>query len=939
MKKYILFFVLLALSSPSWALRCIKDYRGDGLGGVIVAIPDEVTGPFNDDYLCRRAGYFKAADEQTVSHDPPLTPDFSLTQKNNVSVWLNSIDQKAMKDCDPTLPPTQLDFYKSLRSITGRMNCNNVKTASGKKLSLDTVFFDDQTLSKVEACTCMVQEGPPPKISKAFEKEQLQRISNYITEEYIGNLAPSRIYQYSLQGSILPANSVKACDDLVMDIQVQNFVKENLEQFAPEAKMIFGKMTAEDALTIYNKTQKPDKKLKAVPTISQESFTKFGAYWANAITKANAAKSYSKLKENLCSLTSAERGEQFEVDLHDQSQFDLIVAEDKTTAPTTIEESVERAFMDKMLCSRIGSSGTLLIDELNKKVFESLNSPKKPEIAFMEGFTKIVSSDINNRCRKSEEHIGQLSKGSMAAILNDDNLVKELFGNNIKSRESSQRYYCQMMKKQLKSNPEYFLEQFCNYKMGEPLPPNRCVSIGDFINTTFVYEAEASSNGEADADQGRVVSTIVDNLKRDGKVKDSIQRKMNDVHVEHATTLSDLTKRAKNFMGPTRDGKVRIDLNNFTAPDYNEATFRTPVSQEAKKNTRVAEVKEQAAPSTVAQRNNVLPNSDMAKLNATNNPMAANTQEQIQGQVQSPVSQPAITYENRNTIISSPTVVTQTPAPSAAQVVASSTTSLEKKAKTPKLFSNKTVKSENESDESDEEEIITEVKKVSASSKDSSKKDASKSNTLTFSGSKGSSNTTSNSSRVPTFQEASRNPSFIPEEAVRSYAEAKHFDKSFSQRKTDSDTRHEDFKDPSPPDTGIMLSAFRTGKIGNKSLTKVTIGDEIKDLKSFENTNTYHGPVVIVEDKAKNERYICRAIINDNKDGGEKFIGLDATAPKASEMAGYKCTNEVLAKDKVKTASESIGTVEKQEALKVLSTNERMYKAFVLDKIIKSTNK
>ncbi len=919
MKKLILIVLLLASSNSSWALKCFKGVNDSTIGAIAI-IPDGGSEPYTNDYRCRQAGHARSAEDQDIVTSN-LKPKYNQTTKNDVTQWLSSLEHDFQNDCDPALPPTQMDFYKSLKIITGKMNCDNsnTKNSKEKKLSSDNIFFQEDTLSKVQACTCMVQEGPAPKMNKEFKETQLQKISNYITEEYIGNLAPSRIYQYSLESNILPNGSVEACNQLVMDIEVQEFVKNNLEKTAPEAKLIFGKMTAEDTLSIYKKTQSNGEKIGAIPVVTREGFEKFGTYWAETLTKAQSTNSYKKLKDNLCSLATAKVTDYFEFDLNDKTKFTEVISEDKATAPITQEDREERAFLDKMLCSRIGSGETLLIDEISKELFNLTNSPKKVQTAFMDNFTEIVSKDINNRCKKSEEHLGQLSKGSMAAILNDNGLLKTLFGINQKDKGLIQHYYCQMMKKQLKSSPEYFLEQFCDYKLGEPLPPNRCVSIGDFINTTFVYEDEGTDNNtENPNSQQSVVSTIVEGIKKDEKITDSIKRKISDVQVSHIASLSDVTQRAASFVGPNKSGKVRINLESYQAPEHREVsvTKKTePVANNLKtgRNTN----------SMMTQGNNILPSKAFAplkrvsELGQTTTPQAA-------------AAQPVITYEKRSVTVNN---ATDAPPPISSQVI-SPPPVIKKKA--PRLFKEE---KEISSFEEDEDEVIVEPKKNTSYLKNADKKESAKSTSIAFSNSKNNSNSSgvNITTRTSGFQEATNNPSSIPEEAVRSYTEARRFDQSFSQNRINERTHYDEYKDPVSPETGIMLSAFRTGKIGNKNLTKVIIGEEIKDLKSFERTNTYHGPVVIVEDKTKKERYICRAIVNDLTDGSEKFIGLEAAAPKENELAGYKCTNEVIAQENAKASKMML--TEKQEAIKTLSTNERMYKAFVLDKIIKNKSK
>lgn len=919
MKKLILITVLLTSSSSSWALKCFKDLK-DSTFSAIVIVSDEASGPYTNDYRCRQAGYARSAEDEDINSTPYLRYNYSQPKKNDVTQWLGSLEQSNQNNCDPSLNSSQMDFYKSLKTITGKMNCDNgvPKIPKINKISYDNIFFQDDKLSKVQACACMVQEGPAPKMSKEFQQAQLQKISNYITEEYIGNLAPSRIYQYSLEGNILPPGSVDACNQLVMNIEVQEFVKSNLEKTAPEAKVIFGKMTAEDTLSIYNKTRSDSEKFSAIPVVTREGFEKFGTYWADTLAKAQSTNTYQTLKNNLCSLTATKVTEYFEIDLNEKSKFAEVISENTTTAPTTQIDKEERAFLDKMLCSRVGSGETLLIDEISNQLLSLTNSPKKAQNAFMDNFTAIVGKDINNRCKKSEEHLGQLSKGSMAAILNDNGLLKALFGINQKDKGLIQHYYCQMMKKQLKSSPEYFLEQFCDYKRGEPLPPNRCISIGDFINTTFVYEdGDTNDRVENPNSQQAVISTIVEGIKKDDKIQDSIKRKMSDVHVSHITSLSDVTKRAANFVGPNRNGKVRVNLESYRVPEHKE------VSVENKIATTANTLKSERYSDSALQGNNILPSTAFTPLKMGSGSSQAPAP-------QASTAQPVITYENRNVTVNR---TNESPHPVSSQVV-SSTTVIEKTA-----HPLQKVEKEISSFEEDEEEVLDEPKKNASLLKNTNKRESAKSTNISFSNSKSNSNSFGGSAtaRAPSFQEAIKNPSSIPEEAVRSYTEARRFDRSFSQNKISEKAHHDDYKDPVPPETGIMLSAFRTGKIGNKNLTKVIIGEEIKDLKSFEGTNTYHGPVVIVEDKTKKQRYICRAIVNDLADGSEKFIGLEAAAPKENELAGYKCTNEAIAQETAKASN--IVPVEQQEAIKALSTNERMYKAFVLDKIIKSTNK
>lgn len=196
--------------------------------------------------------------------------------------------------------------------------------------------------------------------------------------------------------------------------------------------------------------------------------------------------------------------------------------------------------------------------------------------------------------------------------------------------------------------------------------------------------------------------------------------------------------------------------------------------------------------------------------------------------------------------------------------------------------------------------------------------------------------TASSRMTAPSFQEASRNPSVIPDESVRSYVEARKFERSLVKGKDTFESHDEGISDPTPPETGLILNAFRTGKIGNKNVTKVALGDDIKDLSTFEKSGTFHGSVVIVEDKAKKERYICRALVNDAVNGAEKLLPVEANAIGKDEMAGYKCTTEATTAPAI---SPPLAVAEKKAAQKALSGNERLYKAFVLDKIVQGVKK
>lgn len=950
MNKMILFFTLQVFINPAWAVICTRgtpytpEYKVEVINNY---------GSYDPTILCKNKGFERALNDGEYTPSQYSNDDFFSLQaspnetgahlkfKDEVSFdpsyrlggkrWLENL--KPDTACDQQTISINSDFIKNLKEISTKMNCNNAKKTTKANQKESTNIFDDTKLNKVSACVCIAQDGSPIEASRKFQDDFISDVQDFIEKEDIGGLVPVRLYQYSLDSNVLDITKLRACDELAEDKDLQEFVDKKLKKITPEARKIMGKMGYSEAIDMYNGVGRT-KENYIVPIISEDAFEQFSTQWGKALFQARTSNVTGDLKTKLCEFTKSTNN-QFFLDSHSISFIGQILGTQTSSKTDTPEIAVQKAYLEKMLCSYVDERKgkrlfDVLSDELSKADRSARENPKllrSVDKIFNDTFKNVMTDRIENQCKQSHLHLSQLAKGNISAILNNDKFAEKRRKRYNKESALAERYQCHMMKQQLENNPEQFLKDFCNFNLSEGQELKSCQGIGDFLKSTFVKNSVDATSTELPS----VASKVGELLNNQSSMQSTISNQAATVQVQHATTLSTIVKAATNFEGPPQNGKIGIDLEPFDISKNKSLSYTDSPTD------RTNTPKSGAVQSFFEKSDSTLSPTAQNEFSTTVAPSKSfvNQQQQV---FQSPIintpNMPTTTYQ-ANTL-NTPSGINANVQPSSNPAVA---TTVIEKIVTPAAKNNK-AEAIDVTQEAEEEIAPKKVKsKKTLDTAFEAEEIDKRATTGEFVGQKATNSSqglgSSQRITVPSFQEANHNPSVVPENAVKTYLDTRKFEGGIVYNK-DSFDSEDGVNDPTPPETGLILSAFHTGKIGNKPVKKVALED-VKDLKTFEQSDTFQGAVVIVEDKSKKERYICRALVSDIKNGAEKFLPVDANAPGKDEMAGYKCTTETATSATLTAAL--LPAKEKENAQKVLSGNERLYKAFVLDKIVQGVKK
>ncbi len=791
-----------------------------------------------------------------------------------------------------------------------------------------TLYTNVMMFNKITSCYCLSKVGSPLKVTEELKNDYESIVGEHIKKEYINNLTSVKLYDFSLRENVLGSENMESCKALAKDKELQDSAAQ-LFSLPAAVKKIFGDLTQEDAVALYNLgiDQKEQQSIK-IPIISNKGFKQFAKRWACNLNKTVKGSSidistFDALEKGLIE-TQKSRAE---LDRSLVKRLTLVTECDQLVPENEIDK-VEQSYLEKMLSKSLGSGSSNLLAD----IFVDLKGQKITDESFEKSFKKIVGNHMESQCAISQAKLTALMAGEFGSVLSDSSLISALIAKRPQQSVDMQKLHCQMMKAELetRTKSEAFLREFCLYQKGDSLPPKNCPAIGDFLKATFIETKDDKNQLNPTGDQkipnkDRIYSHIKHSSSTDYNSGAS------KVRAEQASTLSGIIKTAGDNFSRTNSDKITMDMDNYRLDKnpslYNSNTNEDGTYTSKMNSSTLTPLKPFTQETSAPQGTN-----DIKAYEGFGQEVKALTNQQL------PQSQaiPGVVYENKGAVALPQ--ATATPQPNASQVVSTTVIeklvtptpdSTDKKDEEVTIVKTKKKKKIIKEIEEDEEEIVKQESPKSELS-------AQQSNLGVASGSSNkSASALQQSARMPTFQEAQKNPVLIPEESLKKYVEARRFEQNVVIRKDGFDSKDDGVADLIPPETGLMLSAFRTGKIAGKDVTKISIGssDDIKDVKSFEQTNTFHGSVVIVEDQSKKERYICRAFITDSKDGVEKLLPVGSGAPTKDEMGGYKCTTEKSTKD----VTPSITAVEKKEAQKALSSNERLYKAFVLEKIIKST--
>lgn len=829
----------------------------------------------------------------------------SPSQNYSLDAWYKSNqDIDGQNQCFQDLTKSEKSLLASLQKITNTMNCTimgltptskkNTKQQSQNSHHKQSEVLASNKYDKIAACSCLSKVGPPS--TKDAEVAALYNDAGpeFVKKKYLDSLLPIRIHEYALAKNILGEEGQKACQNFNNDEELQN-LKDSWKLPAPidSAFTTIKKQETADALFNISSTKQIQ-----VPVITEKVFKNFAKHWACAthgLSKSQAGKKAERMINLQLQSTVVIKEVEIKDFKHDEATC---------SAPETenAEEVMQITYLEKMLATPLGNQKVPLLEQ----IVETLSNSEPSADNFENAFKSLVSSQMKEQCELSRIRLIQLSRNGPAAVLSDSELVEYLINKRKDKALEIQKLHCATMQRELQKNPEFFMKSFCDYNEGDTLPPKNCPAVGDFIRSKF-FVSEKVNHEDITLDIARIdfLGHVRNSSASDYAIGAS------KVRFENVGSYSTFMKTASDNFSKSNNGIFNMDMSNFNAEKYTPASssdrttniFSTPENNGTKQNNL------EVTPSQIS--------SDVKPYNGFNQEVKpiipANTQ-----------LSPNVTFNNKTVV---PQIVV-TPQPTAAPAV--STTVIEKIV-TP--IATEVASKENE------EEVKQENKKTTATT--IPKDDVDNFTTGNSSGLVGNSGKPQSSvsnvttQKAPTYQEAIKSPILIPEEYLRSYIASRQFEQGVVVRKDFFDSKEEGLTDMLPPETGLMLNAFRTGKIAGKEIAKISLGDEIKDVQSFEQTNTFHGSVVIVEDQAKKERYICRAFVTDSKDGVEKLLPVNANAPGKDELAGYKCTTEKKAQETISPLT----TVEKKEAQKALTSSERLYKAFVLDKIVKEVKK
>ena len=855
--------------------------------------------------------------------------------KDQVLGWLQN--QTPDGDyCNLDLTPEQRKMIQTVHSIKGKLDCqkfSSLDTKPPRKVKGKTLA-DLAVNEKLEACSCIAKDSPPTKLKEDFVLKYNEQVKAFIQKEYIANLYNARLYQYSLGAEVLSDEYIPYCANLAKNTDLQDKAKakdslriksSDSEKLEPSyITQLVSPIGAKEATALYS----INKQTKTPPTISKAAFDKFVTDWS-MMTHPKSFMNQNKnadeiIKDSMETLQSMHSEQQdFKVKTKHLSEM-----ADATKTEKGEDLSEQIIYLEKLLTAKFDQSGKTLLSQIVDKLKNDKSG--KPEQAFSLAFKEITSGFMNDQCASNSLIIDAILKDDYSSINFDPKLVSFLAKKMPQEKGQLEKFHCAILQRAFESDPETFLYGECEFD-GEKLPPPLCPAIGDFYRGEYIEKG----NLVLDANTGTLKPTTpfssqgLDSVFDDSSIKNVISDQLKTVRSEHGSTFSSFVSEAsKKSSSFSKNSFLDVKMSDL-APEKN--TTYTTAPRNSSREELSKEMRQQATMEEAAARNAQLANTMMQNFQKETIPVlpSANTSSMMR--------------------IESRPIVTSTPIPVATAVVVESTPApkrlerdqsawddedgLMSKVKNKKKKKSKK-KVVDEDDESADEDSTPAPKAESAAI---SSNNASAQTNLSFG---------SSAARPAAVVSAApvaapvRGVNAVSDEAARQFVEARHFEKDIVFPKDGFDTSRSSgggygMVDAAPPETGVMLSAFRTGKISGKDITKIALGDDIKDVKSFEQTNTYHGPVVIVEDKAKNQRYICRAFVTDSKDGVDRLLPLEAQAPGKDELGGYKCTTDKAATDL--KAPAQVAEAEKTEAKKAIVANDRLYKAFVLDKIIKQT--
>lgn len=938
MKKLALFLALNTLAANQALADDTIVCKKSSLGGTkptLVRITRNAT-ILNDSNYCVSLGYFggSATTEEVTQYEVENQYSLSLVSQPfsynySYDTWYQTTQlPESLNFCSPSLTKNQQDLLSSLKNISNSMICSSMgltpevkapkKAQKGKQPAVQTKpaatvpqVLTSENLNKVSSCYCLSKIGSPAAADLELSNLYRDAVPEFVRKQYLDNLVTVRLNEYALAKNILGEEGKNACQDFANDKKLQQ-MKEGLA-LPPEINSVFAQIKDQDSANILFNLGSKTK--GSAPVITEKVFKAFAEKWTCSIQSIkNPKKALSAAKEDAKKLRSMQTNTTVSLTKSEIQEYNERNASCTHNPITDKDEILQESYLQSMISDN--SNGVPLLESITEVL---LNEGVTAE-NFETTFKNLVNNNMREQCELSRTKLVQLGQEDSTAIFSDSELVKYLIGKQPEKALEIQKLHCSIMQRQLEKDPEAFLKSFCDFNKGDTFPPKSCPAIGDFMKAILVQNTN-TGNVYLDQIGGELpdieVGDIVSKLKN--SKADDYAGGASKVRFENAGSYSSFMKTAADTFSKSNDSVVNMDMSSFSAERYTSI----PTS-ENKAPTNMGGI--DARKSVIPEMTTTQGNRDVHAYEGFNQefkPELGPNPQQV-----SPLA-PRITFNNKAI---APQVIT-TPQPTAAPVV--STTVIEKIV-TP--VPETSVKKEKKADVVSEKKIeVPEISKVMVKNESGISMNPSSVGFNTSLGKVASTQNslTAGSQRVPSYQEALKSPSLIPEESLRSYIASRRFEQGIVVRKDAFDSKEEGISDMLPPETGIMLSAFRTGKIAGKNITKISLGDEIKDVKSFEQTNTFHGSVVIVEDQTKKERYICRAFVTNTKDGVEKLLPVDANAPGKDELGGYKCTTE----KKTQETIAPLTTVEKKEAQKALSSNERLYKAFVLDKIVKGAKK
>lgn len=869
-----------------------------------------------DAMVCAELGFtWSLADENETAnyravnrYDPNM---FSkpFTQNNPIDNWLKGVRSSFnFENCTPSLTNKQEKMLSDLHNISNKMICSSMgldESVSSKnknkhrpqktkiKIPIEEILTSD-TRDKVNACFCLSKIGAPLKADAELTEFYKTTVSEFFRKQYLDSLITVRLNEYTLGKNILGIDGQKACESFENDKEIES-AKLSLN-LPPEINTIFSTVKNQnEANTLFNLDSATKNN---PPIVSEKVFKSFAEKWSCILKNGKPPYDLMKLaqddarKMKLMLTSSNAKFEKGEVD-----DFEKREASCKGDAPADKDEGVEEiTYLQSILSNPIGDSQITFYEELTKMLIkDGITSDN-----FEKSFKKIITTHMKKQCNESHEKIAQLGKHNIVSLLSENDLMKFLIGKNAKKALDIQKLHCMALQKELSKAPEDFLKNFCDYNDNGKLPPPKCQSIGNFMNASFTG---SSNNPDSSID-------IQDDIT---KIISASKPKATSLHYKNKGSFSRFMKSISKDMKNSGGSSINVDMANYSPEKLSPSNVP---AQTLPSNSGVTNTKEASTQGTIqSQTTNIM------AAQGSSLPGSSPSVNNSLGQTPLP---PSISYENKT----KPTqeIVSAQPKAAIAPALPAPSTSISEKS---------SIKENNPASnlaKNNPPEQITEVKQSTVAVATSN------SPIIAPVINKPITNNSSSASfapKMPSYQEAARNPTLIPEESIQKYINARRFEQGLVVKKDGFDSKEDGLSDLLPPETGLMLNAFKTGKIEGKDITKILLGEEIKDLKSFEQTNTYQGAIVIVEDKVKKLRYLCRAFITDSKDGFDKLLPIGSGAPSKDELGGYKCTTE----KKAEQAIIPLTIVEKKEAQKAISSSERLYKAFVLDKIVKGAKK